>query len=131
MNDKCLSVRDLECECRIMKRVLLEKEWPKHEHGRVDLDAVAKFVNDDYKTVAPVLCMLLNVAVTAGFTSTRVECLFSSLTRVDAPQRRSMTTKRECELSYLYFEKNVLLNDITFEMFMNEWKLKPRKLCDI
>ena len=131
LEKQCLNSGYLKAECRIFKRVLSEKEWPTHEHGKVDLDAVAKFINMEYKTLAPVLCILYNVAVTAGFTSTRVECLFSSLTQVDTAERRSMTTKRECELSYLYFENKVLLKDISFEMFLKEWKLKPRKFNDL
>ena len=86
------------------------------------------FINIEYKSIAPVLCFLYNVAVTAGFTSTRVECLFSALNQIDTPQRRSMTTKRECELSYLSFENKVLFSDITFDMFLKAWKSKSRKL---
>ena len=71
------------------------------------------------------------MAVTDGFTSTQVECLFSSLTRVDSPQRRSMKTKRECDLAYLAFESQVLMHEISFESFLAEWKLTARKLFDI
>ena len=56
--------------------------------------------------------------ITAGFTSTRVECLFSSLTRVDSPRRRSMQTERECDLAYLAFESKILLENITFDDFL-------------
>ena len=71
------------------------------------------------------------MAVTAGFRSTRVECLFSSLTGVDSPQRRSMKTKRECDHAYLAFESQVLMNEISFESFLAEWKLTAKKLFDI
>ena len=83
LEKQCLNSGYLDAECKIFKRVLSEKEWPKHKHGKVDLNAVAKFMNMEYKTLAPVLCTLYHVALTAGFTSTRVECLFSSLTRGD------------------------------------------------
>ena len=71
------------------------------------------------------------MAVTAGFTSTRVEGLFSALTRIDSPQRHSMKTARECDLAYLAFENKELMEDITFQSFLVEWKSKERKLCSI
>ena len=111
--------------------VLRDREWLRHEHGKIDLVAVARYMEVEYRKTAPVLTTLYRVAVTAGFTSTRVECLFSSLSRVDTAQRRSMKTDRECELAYLAYESKVLLEDVTFEMFLAEWKLKPRKLVDI
>ena len=126
-----LSFSDLDAECRIFARVLLNKEWPRHEHGKIDLVAVARYMEEDHKETAPVLTMIYRVAVTAGFTSTRVECLFSSLSRVDTALRKSMSTTRECDLAYLAFESNVLLKKINFEMFLHEWKLKPRKLFNI
>jgi hypothetical protein len=64
----------------------------------------------------------------SGFTFTQVECVFSSLTRVDSPQQRSMTMQREADLAYLSFESKVLLNDITFEESHKAWKMKPQTL---
>ena len=75
---------------------------------------VARIVIDVHGDGAPILASLYKVAITSGFTSTRVECVFSSLTRVDTPQRRSMNTPRECHLAYLSFESDILMNKITF-----------------
>ena len=71
-----------------------DKQWPKVENGKVDLVDVAAIIKKDHENRAPVLTSLYNVAITAGYTSTRVECLFSSLSGVDTPKRRSMKTGR-------------------------------------
>ena len=98
-----VSDADLEAECRIFSRALCGKTWHADENGKIDLVDVANIVEKDQGKTAPVLTELFKVAVTAGFTSTRVEYLYSLLTRVDSPQRRSMKTKRECDLAYLAF----------------------------
>ncbi|CAB4015919.1 zinc finger MYM-type 1 [Paramuricea clavata] len=123
-----LSREDLEAECRIFSRVFKDKEWPKNAADKVDLSEVANIVIKEHQKGAPVLSSLYKVAITAGFTSMRVECVFSSLTRVDSPQRRSMKTEREANLAYLSFESEVLINDITFDDFYKAWNLKPRAL---
>ena len=123
-----LSTKDLEAECRIYARVFKDKEWPKNEHEKIDLSEVAVIVIKNHQKGAPILSSLCKVAVTSGFTSTRVECVFSSLTQVDSPQRRSMRTQREADLAYLSFESKVLMNDVTFDDFYIAWKLKPRAL---
>ena len=123
-----LSTKDLEAECRIYARVLKDKEWPKNKNEKIDISEVAIIVFRDHQQGALVLSSLYKVAVTAGFTSTRVECVFSSLTQVDSPQRRSMRTQREADLAYLSFESKVLMNDINFDDFYKAWKLKPRAL---
>ncbi|CAB4034709.1 Hypothetical predicted protein, partial [Paramuricea clavata] len=123
-----LATKDLEAECKIYARVFKDKEWPKNENEKIDLSEVAIIVINNHQKGAPILSSLYKVAVTSGFTSTRVECVFSSLTRVDSPQRRSMKTQRETDLAYLSFESKVLLNDITFEDFHKAWKMKPRTL---
>ena len=88
-----VSDADLGAECRIFSRALGGKTWHADENGKIDLVDVANMVEKDHGKTTPVLTELYKVAVTTGFTSTRVECLFSSLTRVDSPQRRSMKTK--------------------------------------
>ena len=82
----------------------------------------------NYRDIAPILCNMYLIAVTAGFASARVECLFCSLTGIDTPQRRSMTTDREADLTYLYFESKTL-QSLIFDDFLREWRNKPRKLC--
>ena len=123
-----LSTKDLEAECRIYARVFKDKEWPRNKNEKIDLSEVAIIVINDYQKGAPILSSLYKVAVTSGYTSTRVECVFSSLTRIDSPQRRSMRTQREADLAYLSFESKVLMNDITFNDFYRAWKMKPRAL---
>jgi hypothetical protein len=123
-----LSHEDLEAECRIFSHVFKDKEWPKNAADKVDLSEVANIVIKEHQKGAPVLSSLYKVAITAGFTSTRLECVFSSLTRVDSPQQRSMKTEREANLAYLSFESEVLINDITFDDFSKAWNLKPSAL---
>ena len=94
----------LEAECRIYARVFKDKEWPKNENEKIDTSEVAIIVFRDHQQENLVLSSLYKVAVTAGFTSTQVECIFSS-TQVDSPQRRSMRTEREADLAYLSFER--------------------------
>ena len=126
-----LSIQDLNAECRIFSRVFKDKQWPKVENGKVDLVDVAAIIKKDHENSVPVLTSLYNVAITAGYTSTRVECLFSSLSRVDTPKRRSMKTGRECNLAFLAFENKILIDDITFDDFLHAWKLSPRKFFNV
>ena len=71
----------------------------------------------DYCDAAPILCNMYLIAITAGFASSRVERLFSSLTAIDTAQRRSMTSKREADL----FERKTLPS-LTFDDFLKEGK---------
>ena len=116
------SNKDLEAECRIYARGFKDKEWPKNEHEKIDLSEVAIIVIKNHQKRAPILSSLYQVAVTSGsgFTSRRVECVFSSLTQVDSLQRRSMRTQREADLTHLSFESKVLMNDVTFDDFYRE-----------
>ena len=123
-----LSAKDLEAECRIFSRLFKDKKCPKNKNGRIELAEVARIVTNDHQKGAPFLASLFKLAITAGFTSTRVECAFSSLTRIDSPQRRSMKTDRECYLTYLSFESDVLMKNITFDDFYKAWASKPRAL---
>ena len=70
---------------------------------------------------------LYRVAATAGFAQARVESLFSALTKIDVPQRRRQSTKRETQLTFLYFESKTLMA-LKFEDFLKIWESKPRKL---
>ena len=88
--------------------------------GKVDMGQICEFVINHHSEGAPVLSLLYKVAVTAGYASARVEWLFSALTKIDSPQRRSMT-KRESNLTFLHFGRE------TFNDFLSIWN-KPRKL---
>ena len=125
-----LSIQDLNTECRIFSRVFKVKQWPKVENEKVDLVDVAAIIKTDHENSAPVLTSLY-VTITAGYTSTQVECLFSSLSRVDTPKRQSMKTGRECNLAFPAFENKILIDDITFDDFLHAWKLSPRKFFNV
>ena len=120
-----LSIDDLHAECRIFARLFKDKVWPRDNSGRIDIVDVALLLRRNHESSAAILLLLYTVAITAGFTSTRVECLFSSLTRVDTPQRRSMKTDREVQLAYLAFE-NKLLSQVSFDDFLQAWMATPK-----
>ena len=127
-----LNESNLIAECQVFQRVLtkeLEKGTFKHDtrDGVTDLNKVRRYMVTNHNEAAPILCILYRVSVTAGYASARCECVFSSLTKVDAPQRRKQTVKRETNLTFLYFEKKALMN-LKFEDFFRIWSSKPRKL---
>ena len=78
-----------------------------------------------YADAAPVLISMYKLAMTCGYASARVESLFSAMSYVDAPRRQRSTSERECALTHLFFERN-LVKEITFEEFCEEWLKKPR-----
>ena len=124
------SIQDLNAECRIFSRVFKDEQWPKEKSGKIDIVDVANFIRKNHESSAHVLLQLYYVAITAGFTSTRVECLFSSLTRIDSPLKK-LKTARECDLAYLTFESGVFMNGVTFDDFLHAWKASPRELLQI
>ena len=114
---------------RIFKKILLKERESFNDETRkgvVDLVKVTTFMVRNHVDTAPGLTMLYRLVVTAGYASARCECVFSSL-RVDAPQRRSQTTKRETDLTYLHFERKTLM-ELKFDNFLKIWQSKPRKL---
>ena len=56
------------------------------------------------------------VALTCGYVSARVECLFSSMVYVDAARRRHNTPFRESALTHFFFLKDPA-REISFEEF--------------
>lgn len=127
-----LNESNLTAECHVYERVL-RKELEngifdhKERKGVVDLTKVCQYMVRSHAEAAPVLCLLYRIAVTAGYASARCECVFSSLTKVDAPQRRSQSVKRETNCTFLYFERKTLM-ELEFEDFYKIWVGKPRKL---
>ena len=120
---------DFNSECQVFKRIITKENNDKflNERNKYDLNKLCSFMMKTHADTAPTLTILYRVATTAGFASARVESLFSALSQIDVPQRRSMTTKRESELTFLYFEKKTLMS-VTFKEFLTQWRLKPRKL---
>ena len=58
-----------------------------------------------------------------GYGSVTNECSFSALQQIDSPHRRSMNPYRECNLTFLHFEKEVL-SSVTFDVFVSKWYTK-------
>ena len=65
-------------------------------------------------TWADILRQMYLVAVTAGYSRSVVEYVFSALNRIDMCHRRKMTPCRETGLTLLHFE-NAIARAITFE----------------
>ena len=127
-----LTTTNLEAECRVFSRILgKEYEAGSFEHdtrkGTIDILKVAIYMARNHRETAPVLTTLYRLAITIGYSSARCECVFSSLSKIDAPQRRKQSTKRETNLTFLHFERKTLMN-IKFDDFLKVWESKPRKL---
>ena len=78
---------DLQSECKVFRKVLLrelENRSFDHETRKedVDMNKVCAYMMKNHSISAPILTSLYHVAVTAGYASARVECLFSALSRV-------------------------------------------------
>ena len=74
-----------------------------------------------------ILKQIYLVAVTAGYSSSVVECGFSARNRIDTCHRMRMTPYRQANLTLLHFE-NTLTRNITYEQFLVKWNSKPRRL---
>ena len=127
-----LNELNLAAECQVFQRVLtkeLENGIFDHDtrDGFIDLNKVRRYMLKNHSEAAPILCILYRISVTAGYASARCECVFSSLTKVDAPQRRKQTVNRKTNLTFLYFERKAMMN-LKFEDFFRIWSSKPRKL---
>ena len=125
-----LNKQDFQAECRIYKRILSKQDRSSFENETrktLDMTKICAFMVKNHANNAPILTLLYRVAVTAGYASARVECVFSALTKVDAPQRRRMSTRREANLTFLHFERKTLMS-LRFEDFLKVWREKPRKL---
>ena len=122
------SFDNLCAECQVFKPVLSAVEWNLDSSTKsINLNDVAGYVIKNYSSAACILSNLYRLGVTAGYASVTNECSFSSLQQVDAPRRRSMSPYRECDLTFLFFERKQL-DLVTFEEFQVEWYKKPRRL---
>ena len=95
--------------------------------GTVDIGDIHEFLCKPYTDAAPVLISMYKLAMTCGYASARVESLFSAMSYVDAPRRQRSKSERECALTHLFFERN-LVKEITFEEFCEGWLKKTRSL---
>ena len=145
---KSLSYDKLKCECNVFRFVI--NEFSKNQDKLYSRSGVSKKkAKNDAKNKttekpnvdkvkqitqfvltlsgAEVLQQLYLVAVTAGYSSSVVECVFSALNRVGTCHLRRMTPYRKSSLTLLHFE-NAITRDISFERFLVKWNNKPRKL---
>lgn len=136
-----LSFDQLKSECDVFRSVL--KDFSDRQNRLVELEFQKKKAENDAKGKktkepkkenkmaqitrfvltlcgADILQQLYLVAVTAGYSSSVVECVFSALNRVDTCHRRRMTPYREASLTLLHFE-NTITKAITFEQFLVKW----------
>ena len=124
--DNDFSKGRLQAECTVFKNVILNKFH--FDTGKtIDISDIYRFLKSSYASAAPILIELYKISITCGYASARVECLFSSMTFVDSARRRSSTPFRECSLTHLHFERNIV-KEITFDEFAKEWCKKPRSL---
>ena len=122
--EKNADIEVLNAQCKVHKTVI--EEYVK-KLDSADVFDVFRELQSNYSATAFVLIMLYRVAITMGYASARVECLFSAMAHIDTPSRRSQSPYRECSLTHLFFERDIV-KDITFEDFSKEWNKKPRKL---
>ena len=126
LQGKCLE--NLRAECQVFRPVLLAIEWKVDPTTKsINMNDVAGYVIKNYSMAAMILSDLYRLSVTTGYASVTNECSFSSLQQVDSPRRRSMSPYTECDLTFMYFEREQL-DLITFEEFIHEWYKKPRRL---
>ena len=141
------SFEQLKSECSVFRGVLKEfsetqdKLYEKALEENLRQEAMGKKVvkvkKEDKMTQttrfvltlagAEILKQIYLVAVTAGYSSSVVECGFSARNRIDTCHRRRMTPYRQANLTLLHFE-NTLTRNITFEQFLVKWNSKPRRL---
>ena len=122
------TIDNLRAECQVFRPVLQSSEWTVDPSTKsININEVAGYMIKNYAGAATVLTQLYKLSITAGYTSVTNECSFSALQQIDSPRRRSMSPYRECDLTFLYFERE-LLDSVTFEEFIQEWYKKPRRL---
>lgn len=149
-NVEDLSFDQLKSECNVFRSVLREFSDEQDRLAEIESqkkaespenDANGKGTNQPKKeskmtqmtqfvltlSGANILQQMFLVAVTAGYSSSVVECVFSALNRIDTCHRQKMTPYRETGLTLLHFE-NAIARSITFEQFIEKWNTKPRRL---
>ena len=122
------AIEDMQSECCVFKDALLE------EYDKFDKDETLLFTEkflyycERHDSTMRVLKVLFQVAITAGYSTSTAECVFSARARIDTPSRRRLTPYKQGNLTLLHFESG-LTSKITFEDFVAVWvKLKPRRL---
>ena len=117
-----VSERLLSAECRVFKSKIEKfydegKQNPKIDPLNTVTSKLLKFFKNNNTPI--VLSMLYKLAVTAGYTQCRVECLFSAVTRVDSSHRRRHLIYRKACLAYLH--ENIVLLWYSHENIVLLW----------
>ena len=122
LKSECIVFKDM------LKRRFTRSEAERKKEGLGDGDIISRmFLFCQNEESMPVISALLRTAVVTGYSTSTVENSFSARNRVDTDRRRSLSTYKQGNLSLLHFEKE-LLNNISFEDFLSEWRKKPRRL---
>ena len=85
------AIEDMQSECRVFKDALLE------EYEKFDKDETLLFTEkflyycERHDSTMRVLKVLFQVAITAGYSTSTAECVFSARARIDTPSRRRLT----------------------------------------
>ena len=122
LKSECIVFKDM------LKRRFTRSEAERKKEGLGDGDIISRmFLFCQNEESMPVISALLRTAVVTGYSTFTVENSFSARNRVDTDRRRSLSPYKQGNLSLLHFEKE-LLNNISFEDFLSEWRKKPRRL---
>lgn len=125
-NDLADAKDDLGSECRLFKGLLLQQfDGLLEDESLFFADRLLKFIES--RPTIRVLRALYCCAITAGYSTSTAECVFSARKRVDTHCRRRLTPYRQGSLTVLHFEKEIT-RKINFEQFLIKWKRKPRRL---
>ena len=117
---------DLRSECRLFKGLLLQHfDNIQEDESLFFAEKLLNFIES--RPTIRILNILYRVAITAGYSTSTAECVFSARKRVDTHCRRRLTPYRQGSLTVLHFEK-AITRKITYEQFLNEWKRKSRRL---
>lgn len=121
---------EIEAELKTAKK-FVEVERKRIEEK--EIEEKKKKVKSVLEIIAPVKTAFPNVfklycAIETFGCSTAVnESAFSAVSRIDVVRRMSMTTKRLCNLSFLAYEKKILL-EIDDKLILEKFKQKNRKI---
>ena len=122
LKSECIVFKDM------LKRRFTRSEAERKKEGIGDGDIISRmFLFCQNEESMPVISALLRTAVVTGYSTSTVENSFSARNRVDTDRRRSLSPYKQGNLSLLHFEKE-LLNNISIEDFLSEWRKKPRRL---
>ena len=101
-------MENLKAECQVFRPVLSSQKWNVDPSTKsINVNDVAGYMIKHYSSAAIVLTQLYRLGITAGYASVTNECSFSSLQQADSPRRRSMSPYRECDFTFLYFERKL------------------------